>query len=220
MNKTRIQERSGIIPAVIALCAAFFLSATPAFAHRVKVFAYVEGDMVHVRGYFSRKSPAKNCKITVFTAAGTELLTGRTDDKGRFTFKATVKADLKIKLDAGEGHSAYYTLKADELPDGLSEQTAPPEKNDKKKQRAENEPASGTAGNEKESTFPQDMETLERIVEKAVGRKLAPIREMLIEQKQRSEDAVFEKALAGIGIIFGIMGIIMYFHSRSRRKDA
>src|SRR3569833_1742452 len=42
---------------------------TNAYAHKVNVFAYLEGDRVYVQGYFLDGKKAKNSKVTVYAAA-------------------------------------------------------------------------------------------------------------------------------------------------------
>ena len=109
----------------IFLAALLILAGTvPAFAHKVNVYAYVEGDTVHVTGYFS-KGKAKNSRILVTLPDGSTLLEGRTDNDGKFSFRATVRAELKIQIFAGEGHMSSYTLKAEELPESLPAPDSP-----------------------------------------------------------------------------------------------
>jgi nickel transport protein len=89
-------------------------------AHKVNVFAYVEGDQVVVEGYFSGNVKAQNCQVEVFDAAGKKLLEGKTDTKGVFTFKLKelppFKGGLKIVLNAEMGHRGEYTINESELP--------------------------------------------------------------------------------------------------------
>ena len=75
-----------------------------ASAHRVNVFAWVEGDMIHVEGKFSGGKKVKAGKISVMDPQGVELLSGRTDDQGKFSFKIPKRTDLRIVLIAGQGH--------------------------------------------------------------------------------------------------------------------
>jgi nickel transport protein len=98
---------------VILLICAF---TTPALAHRVVIFAYTEGDIVHTESKFMPNTPVNQGKILVQDAqTGKELLTGQTDAKGKFSFNRPAEAagkDLKIVIDAGVGHRAEFLLKA------------------------------------------------------------------------------------------------------------
>lgn len=92
-----------------------FVQAEFADAHRVNLFAWVEGDIVFVEGKFSGGKPVNAGKITVTDAGGNKLLTGTMDDNGKFSFKLPKKTDLKIVLDAGEGHRADWSISASEM---------------------------------------------------------------------------------------------------------
>lgn len=84
-------------------------------AHRVNLFAWVEGDMVYVESKFSSAKPVKAGKIIVSDSGGTALLSGTTDENGKFSFKIPRKMELKIVLEAGTGHRAEWTIAASEI---------------------------------------------------------------------------------------------------------
>jgi nickel transport protein len=84
-------------------------------AHRVNVFAWVEEDTVYVESKFKNGRQVKAGKITVFDSKGSAILTGTTDENGKFSFKAPHKTRLKIVLDAGAGHRAEWTIAAHEI---------------------------------------------------------------------------------------------------------
>jgi nickel transport protein len=83
----------------------------------VLVFAYTEGDTLHTESKFVPNTPVKQGKILVLDAkTDKELLTGQTDDKGKFSFKmppeaAGQKMDLKIVVEAAMGHRGEFLLK-------------------------------------------------------------------------------------------------------------
>jgi nickel transport protein len=93
--------------------------ATPALAHRVNIFAYAEGNTIHTESKFVPSTPVKQGKILVLDAkTGKELLTGQTDDQGKFSFAIPSEAkaqkmDLKIVVEAAMGHRGEWLLKAD-----------------------------------------------------------------------------------------------------------
>ena len=92
-----------------------WIGAASVDAHRVNVFAWVEGDTIHVESKFSSGKHVKAGKITVSDAEGTELLTGLTDENGAFSFKVPKKTELKIILEAGTGHRGEWTVAASEI---------------------------------------------------------------------------------------------------------
>ncbi|MBT8332561.1 MAG: hypothetical protein KJP06_09575 [Deltaproteobacteria bacterium] len=95
-------------------CFLLILTASVA-AHRINLFAWVEGDTVYVEGKFSGGKRVHAGKITVSDPEGTELLSGITDENGEFSFKVSKKIDLKIVLDTGTGHRAEWTITASEI---------------------------------------------------------------------------------------------------------
>jgi len=63
----------------------------PALAHKVSIFAWVEGDTVYTQSKFSKGKRVKNSSVIVFDSDGNKLLEGKTDDKGEFSFKIPKK---------------------------------------------------------------------------------------------------------------------------------
>jgi hypothetical protein len=84
-------------------------------AHRVNLFAWVEGDTVYVESKFSGGKKVKAGKIIVTDPQGTELLKGTTNENGEFSFKVPKKTDLKIVLLAGAAHRAEWTIPLAEI---------------------------------------------------------------------------------------------------------
>jgi nickel transport protein len=95
--------------------AVVLLSAGAAVAHRVNVFAWVEGDKVFVECKYPDGTRVKEGVIRVLDSAGTELLNGRTTARGEFSFKVPKIDDLKIVLEAGMGHRAEWLLSKQDL---------------------------------------------------------------------------------------------------------
>lgn len=160
--------KSSIYSILLSLFA--MMTSSDIFAHKVIIFAYVEGDTVYTESYFPDGGKVKGGTIVVHDSQGNKLLEGKSDKDGLFNFKLPKKGDLKIILNASLGHKNSYTLSAGEIP----EITEEPEKSSSRK--------------------------------------------ALVEQKKFS----LTEVIGGIGYIFGIMGVMMYFLSRKRRdkKDA
>lgn len=92
------------------------VSQLSALAHKVNVFAWVEGDVVRVRANFGKRSrPARNCPVRVYGPGGGLLLKLRTDEKGECSFRPPRIVDLRIDVDAGEGHKKSFTLSVKDL---------------------------------------------------------------------------------------------------------
>ena len=90
---------------------------SPALAHKVNIFAYVEGDTIFTESYFNDGRKCVNSKITVFDSSGNQLLEGVTNQEGEFSFKSPKKIDLRIVLTASMGHKNEYILAASEFID-------------------------------------------------------------------------------------------------------
>ena len=92
---------------VLILAAA---SATPSFAHKVRIFAWEENGLIKTESKFSGGNMAQNAKITVIDAdTGKELLAGMTGKEGLFSFplpKSGAK-NLDIIIDGGDGHKNH-----------------------------------------------------------------------------------------------------------------
>jgi nickel transport protein len=194
----------------------FVLAApAPAWAHKVNVFAYVEGRQVVVEGYFADGRKCRDSVVEVLDRQGNKLLEGKTDEEGRFVFSPPVHADLLIRLNASSGHQAEYTVPAEDLPGG--EPAAPVQRKEpapaaKPIEPVPSEPAQAEGA---EQPIAVDMAGLEEVVDRAVARQVTPLRRAWEEERERRR---FIDIIGGIGYIIGLMGLIAYF--RSRRKGS
>jgi len=196
---------------VIFVILVTFAAASHALAHRVVLFAYVEGDMVFTESYFSDGKRCHNSRIEVFDRSGSKLLEGQTDKRGEFSFKPPKKTDLRIVLTASMGHKDEYIIPAGDLPDeaeGKARQSHAHEA-EKKVFRAEKGEEKGAPAGQLSGL---EMEQIRTVVEEVLDEKLKPIMRLL--SKQQKEEISFIQVMGGIGFIFGIMGIILYFRSR------
>ena len=192
---------------IIALALIFSLCFTfvpLALAHKVYLFAWVEGDTVYTDSYFPGKKKVKNGPIKVFDPAGKQLLEGKTDENGQFSFKIPQRTDLRIVLEATMGHKTEYLLKAEEI-SGIA---VKPD-TEKEVDKLQDSPPLG-------SVQTTDMEQIRIVVEKAIDERLRPIERMLAKLQEERGPGLTE-IIGGIGYIFGLMGIALYFNSR--RKD-
>ena len=210
-NKAIISSSYRIKQRCLAVMAAVFLLMSPtAFAHKLNMFAYVEGDEIFAEGYFTDGKKAKNSTITVFDAADKQLLQGTSDADGQFTFAIPQQSDLRITVNAGMGHQAEFVL----LKDELSEEAA----------GTNNEPASVLSSNNAATSAIAVQTPLEATnlnndairaeVERAVGKAIKPLMREL--STMRAEKSLAD-IIGGIGFIFGLFGVAMYFKSRKQQ---
>jgi len=189
-----------------------------AVAHRVNVFAWAEGDLVYVECKFSGGKKITGGNIIVTDSSGVELLSGRTNDQGEFSFKRPQPTELKIILQAGMGHRAEWTLPMD---DGHADH--PADEASSQKAHAQNKlksPDDRIDHQHKQTqtavyTGPGRAE-IEAIVEKAMDKKMRPVLEMLAESNAKGPD--IGDILGGIGYIIGLVGIAAYFHNRRKNN--
>ena len=93
----------------IAAGALALLLCAGANAHRVNIFAWIEGDQVVTESKFSSGSRVQKGAVTVKNAAdGSVLATGVTDDAGVWRFDVTqamrhAPKGLELEINAGEG---------------------------------------------------------------------------------------------------------------------
>ena len=187
-----------------------------ASAHRVNVFAWVEGDTIYVEGKFAGGKKVNKGRIVVMDPQGVELLSGLTNDQGEFSFKVPKQTDLKIALIAGQGHQGEWIIRADEMND-LPSEKAPETGTGTGSQSTRKETVSETSTDLR--TMAPDTavspKELEAIIDSALDRKLKPITRMLADIRQKGPTA--RDIIAGIGYILGLVGIAAYVHSRKKK---
>lgn len=197
--------------AAAAVCLAVLLAAAPASAHRVNIFAYVDGGEVMVECSFNRSAKVKQGRMEVEDAVtGARLLEGRTDDNGKFRFPVPAAAarnghGLRIRVDAGEGHRNEWIMDATEL-DGVSSAPAPAEPS------GAPVPVQATIPTMPAANGWATPEDVERIVDRALNARLAPINRLLAEQSEAGPGLA--DIIGGLGWIFGLVGVAAYFRRR------
>ena len=173
-------------------------SNSPALAHKVTIFAWVEGDSVFIESKFVGGRKATGAQVLVFDREGKQLLEGKTNNKGEFSFKIPKLTDLRIVLNAGMGHKAEWRIPESEIKEagGVSEE-----------KRTGKSPQLIDAALSKQE--------IKELIEESLDRKLRPIMRMMAESK--SEGPSITEILGGIGYIFGILGVALYFRNRGKK---
>lgn len=183
----------------------FVLPPGPAQAHRVTVFAWVEGETVHTESKFSGGKPVKEGEVLVYDLEGNQLLSGKTDAQGDFSFPIPKRTGMRIVIQAGMGHRGEWTIPAGEVaPDGLKPE--PP--------AARESPSGAAAPATAAPNVGPDQVRL--AVEEALDQRLGPVLKMLVERQDGGP--TLRDVLGGVGYILGLMGLAAYIHFR--RKGA
>ena len=213
-------------PLLILMTLFSFVFSAQSLAHSLKVFADFEGQKkVSGSVYFSRGVPARNAKVEIFSLSKTDektlLLSSRTDQDGRFSFDNISAAKVMISANSGDGHVGRYTFNAkvhshdhkehnhshdhDHDHDQKSHSHSHPSDGDKT-----DEPVAKTT-EEKVEQASIDMTAIKVMVEDAVAAQVLPLRE---ELHKAQHDARFSDIVGGIGFIFGIAGLVMWWRAR------
>lgn len=212
---------SRLLPVALLLAAL----ALPAdvLAHRVNIFAWVEGENIVVECGFNRAAPVRGGLVTVYDAGdGKELLQGRTDDRGAFVFAVPeavrVGHGLRIEINAGEGHINDWTMTAHEINEARDLghgflQAAPA--------TAAKAPASATTSivpspEAPAAPAPLTAAEVRAIVGESLNAGLAPIRRELAALS--SPGPSVRDIVGGLGWIMGLIGIACWFMARRKQQ--
>ena len=201
-KRSKRNKRCRLFTAFTFIFVLFFYVST-AYAHKVYLFAWAEGGMIHTESYFPGNVKVKDGTVKVFDMKGKELVSGETDENGDFSFKIPEIADLRIVLDASMGHGAEYLFKKSEF---VSDQVPAEEE-------AADTDAEVKSENPARETYGQDQ--LRKELDKALDAKLKPVVKELALLREDKGPTVTE-VIGGIGYIFGLMGVTAYM--KSRRK--
>ncbi|MBK8175067.1 MAG: hypothetical protein IPK66_07315 [Rhodospirillales bacterium] len=186
------------------------LAASPAYAHKLKVFATAVGPRIDGSAYFVGGGPARGAKIVVATPGGETLALLQTDDDGKFAITATRRVDHVIIVDCGDGHVARFVIAAEDLPASL------PESSQAGAQAAVNPNVSRPSVEEAmQPAGKAGPEALPDAVAAAVAAQIRPLREQL----NAFEDEVqLRDILGGLGYILGLAGLAAWLRARQRER--
>ena len=206
---------------VYLLCVALWLvlCVVPAWAHKVTIFAWVEGDTVYTQSKFSGGKRAKNSTVVVYDKEGNQLLEGKTDEKGEFSFKVPKKTDLKIALKASMGHMAQWVIPAEEITTvGDVFQSSVPEVGIKSAIEEAVPSIDTKTGAERPvpTAVGLSRQEVQALIDESLDRKLSPITNMLADSLDRGPR--MSEVIGGLGYIFGLIGVALYFANRRKGK--
>lgn len=188
--------RSGVLFLATLLC---LLATAEARAHRVNVFAWMEGGHLLVEGNFGKGRPARDAVVEVFGQADQVLqAAGATNASGQARLPVSEVAlaqGLRVVLRAGEGHQGEWLLEP-------SSQAAPTP-----------EPALSPSAQASHEVAPdvgmqRDLDALRHEVAALSSRVAA------LEQQLAQPEPGLLQALAGVAIIFGLGGMVALLRRR------
>jgi nickel transport protein len=201
----RSPELKRVLTMALALALVLMALSPLALAHKVNVFAWVEGDIVHVEGYFAGNKKAQDSLVEVFDSTGKKLLDGRTDQQGEFSFKIPKITDLKIVLTASMGHRNDFVIPMSELEEVSPNRATVPGGHAVPKPSEQK-----TVSDQTISAV--DFAQMESVLDKVLDRKLTTLSRLIRET--RPEGPTVSEVVGGIGYIFGLVGVALYFMSK------
>jgi nickel transport protein len=171
---------------------ALLLLAPAAWAHGLKVFADRDGAAIVGHAYYAGGGASQQVPVRILTASGQIVATLTTDATGAFAWSPAEAVAYTVVVESADGHRATCAIAAAGGPAATSPELALP----------------ATSGG-----FTATAE-LEALVARAVASQVRPLREQLLlaEERRRLQDVV-----AGLGYVFGIMGVILFFKAARRR---
>ncbi|MGB0732993.1 MAG: hypothetical protein ACPGPF_04485 [Pontibacterium sp.] len=188
----------------LSLCISFF--ATSAYAHNVIGGVYAIGELIEGEVGFSNGDMAKaGSEIIVSDSAGNELGRAYTDADGLFAYTATARIDHHFYANLSSGHVLQTSLPAEELPDTLPGDGV----------------VNGNAGKKAPNlinaeAISGDQVALALMIEKAVAKQVKPLRQELAAYKEKTG---LRDIIGGIGYIFGLCGVAIWWREREKAKQ-
>ena len=186
-----------------------------AHAHKVSIFAWVQGNTIHTQSKMMGGKRPKDALVEVFDENETLLLQGRTDAQGKFSFPTPEKSFLKIVLNAGAGHRATWSL----TPDDFIETTPDPNHTHTPEQPVHSIPGQTNpleTGMEKPASAGMSRDEIATLVGTTLDQKLASVMAKLAEMDQSR--IKISDILGGLGYILGLVGLAAYMHYRRQTR--
>jgi len=191
------------------------LAATPTLAHRLQVFATVDGSLIAGTVHSGGWGTAAGTHILIQDASGETLAEITPAEDGNFSYKAREPMDHLIVADSGDGHRAAWRISASELAVGfpMREVEHPHDNSQSHDHRMQAADPTAIDG-ENPTPHPYLSPTLDPALETTIGRVLArqiiPLRQELNAERQRLR---LQDILGGIGYIVGLAGLALWWRS-------
>lgn len=197
----------------VTIAAALLLATGPALAHRLKLFATVDNGAISGYGFFIGGGKAKAATILFRGAGGKELHRMQSQPDGAFRWRPPRAEDIRIILNAGDGHTVETTVAAGQI----SPRTA----KSGQSASAGGRPVDASAADHASRPLSRDELTalIGKTVDQAVARQIKP----LLEAYDKTEGRLrFNDVMGGVGMLIGLAGIALWASGRrgSRRPGA
>ncbi len=183
-----------------------------AFAHRVMIVAWSEGDFIVGETKFDSGPPPKLAEIIVEDKTSAKvILTLKTDINGKFRFQipdqvVENRPTLRLIVRAGPGHQAEWLLQPEDYLNMSADPVVSPQVDN-------HEPFTATITAREDDLSHIDAAMLQKIIEDVMDKRLAPLKKMMREE----QGPQLTEIVAGIGYIFGFFGMLAYWKSRKKK---
>lgn len=182
------------------------LTAAPAAAHQLNLFAAAEGRTLAGEAYFRGGTPVSEAAVMVYDPAGELLGETKTDQAGKFAFECRYRCDHRLVIEVDGGHGAEFTVTASELPEDL-----PPRGEAAAAATIQESPAAPAAAS---TTASSDLSGEVR----ALGRQVGELRRELA--RYQGEIRVRD-VIGGVGYIVGAVGLWFFLRGgRTARRSS
>jgi len=181
---------------------------TTAFAHRVNIFAWIEGSTVHTESSFSGGKKARNNTVTATDKhTGKIIASGTTNAKGQWKFSLSPsalqsKSPIIIKLEAGQGHASTWTLEKDDFTSVHTQHEF------------------GAAPEPTTTPYSSDITIsnteLQMLIRSAVKQEVTPISAQIAKLNAQitQPKTTIKDIFGGIGYILGLLGLAAFMRYR------
>ena len=177
-----------------------------AHAHNVISGVYAIGSTIEGEIGFSNGDMApEGTEVIVSDAQGNELGRVKTDEEGLFSYQATERMDYAFYANLSSGHVAEMLLPADQLPASLGGGS---------EAKRQSQSVSSSQGVTVNST---DHAQLSEMIEAAVAKQVKPLRQELAAYQAK---AGLQDIIGGIGYIFGLCGLGIWWRHRQQKSNA
>ena len=197
-------------PLFFAVILALFVivyPATIAMAHKLNVFAYSEDSSILGEAYFNDGAPARNCEVLV-KAEGDGSVVGRgwTDEDGKFSVNIdpSNRKIVTIVVDGGMGHLGRVNINLS----SFDNSTNMSDSNFIDKLPTEEEQIENLV-------VTLDEKEIASIVKSVLRSEIEPLHAEIIQLRKELSKPGFNQIMGGVGYIFGLIGIALWFKKGS-----
>ncbi|WP_286976088.1 hypothetical protein [Acetomicrobium sp. UBA5826] len=200
-------NRAPLFFAVILALFVIVYPATIAMAHKLNVFAYSEDSSILGEAYFNDGAPARNCEVLV-KAEGDGSVVGRgwTDEDGKFSvdIDPSNRKIVTVVVDGGMGHLGRVNINLS----SFDNSTIMSDSNSTDKVPMEEEQIENLVAT-------LDEKEIASIVKSVLRSEIEPLHAEIIQLRKELSKPGFNQIIGGVGYIFGLVGIALWFKKGS-----